>query len=58
MSMHASTRLQHQLRQQRQMQQAQRNPYAERSKTLPPRQDQPQPDQTSYEAQQRHSANQ
>lgn len=63
MSMHASTRLkqqllQQQLRRQRQMQRAQRNSYAERSKTLPPRQDQPQPDQTSCEAQQRHSANQ
>lgn len=58
MPMPASTRLKQQLRQQRQMQQAQHNPYAERSKTLPARQDQPQRDETSSEAQQRHSANQ
>jgi hypothetical protein len=58
MSIHASTRLQQQLRRQRQMQREQRNPYQERGKALPPRQDQPQPDRTIAEAQQRRSANQ
>ena len=55
----ASTRLrlQQQLRRQRQMQQEQRNPYSAGG-TLPPRQEQAQPDPTSSEAQQRHSANQ
>ena len=60
-------RLQQQLRRQRQMQQEQRNPYsagpysagdAGGGNTLPPRQEQAQPDSTSSEAQQRHSANQ
>jgi hypothetical protein len=60
-------RLQQQLRRQRQMQQEQRNPYSAGpysagegggGNTLPPRQEQAQPDSTSSEAQQRHSANQ
>ncbi len=60
-------RLQQQLRRQRQMQQEQRNPYSAgpysaavggEGNTLPPRQEQAQPDSTSSEAQQRHSANQ
>jgi hypothetical protein len=55
-------RLQQQLRRQRQMQQEQRNPYSAGhsvgGRALPPRQEQPQPDSTSSEAQQRHSANQ
>jgi hypothetical protein len=55
-----STRLQlqQQLWRQRQMQQEQHNPYSVGGRTLPPRQEQPQPDSTSSEAQQRHSANQ
>lgn len=51
-------RLQQQLRRQRQMQQEQRNPCSVGGDTLPPRQEQAQPDSTSSEAQQRHSANQ
>jgi hypothetical protein len=61
-------RLQQQLRRQRQMQQEQRNPYSAgpysagphsvAGRALPPRQEQAQPDSTSSEAQQRHSANQ
>ena len=60
-------RLQQQLRRQRQMQQEQRNPYSagpysaavgSGGPTLPPRQEQSQPNSTSSEAQQRHSANQ
>jgi hypothetical protein len=58
MSASAPTRLELQLRRQRQMQQEQRNPYAVRGKSLPPRQDQAQPDWTAAEQQQRHSANQ
>jgi hypothetical protein len=65
-------RLQQQLRRQRQMQQEQRNPYEAGpssagpssvgdgggGNTLPPRQEQAQPDSTGSQAQQRHSANQ
>ena len=51
-------KLQQQLRRQRQMQQEQRNPYSAGGNALPPRQEQAQPDSTSSEAQQRHSANQ
>jgi hypothetical protein len=51
-------RLQQQLRRQRQMQPEQPNPYPAGGNTLPPRQEQAQPDSTSSEAQQRHSANQ
>jgi hypothetical protein len=54
----APTRLEQQLRRQRQMQQEQHDPYSDRGKALPPRQDQAQPDGTSSQAQQRHSANQ
>ena len=58
MSASAPTRLELQLRRQRQMQREQHNPYAARGKSLPPRQDQAPPDWSAAEEQQRHSANQ